>query len=83
MPFICRCCNYLHRLQVHIGQEFPGVPVVGTQFLLPRIKVKFPEWGTKIPLATWCGQKKKFTFDCLLSSVNLLLTVTGRDITAP
>lgn len=58
MPFICRCCNYLHRLQVHIGQEFPGVPVVGTQFLLPRIKVQFPDWGTKILLATWCGQKK-------------------------
>lgn len=52
-------CKYPHRLQVHTGQEFPGVPVVGIQFLLPKIKVQFPGWGTKILLATWCGQKKK------------------------
>ena len=39
-------------------REFPGGPVAGTK-CFHYCGPKFNPWRTKIPQATWCGQKKK------------------------
>ena len=39
-------------------RDFPGGPMVKTPYFSAQNKGLIPGQGTKIPHATWCGQKK-------------------------
>ena len=40
-------------------RDFPGGPVVRTSCFCCRGYGFYPDLGTKIPYATWCGKKKR------------------------
>ena len=45
-----------------VSWEFPGGPVVRTQYFHCCGLGSIPGWETKIPQATWCGKKNKINF---------------------
>ena len=57
--FVSRTRLYLICLYKENPQEFPGSPWVGLCASTVRNTSSIPGQGTKIPQATWCGQKKK------------------------
>ena len=50
---------YLICLYKENPQEFPGSPWLGLCASTARNTSSIPDQGTKIPKATWCGQKKR------------------------
>ena len=68
-------------------RDFPGGPMVKTPYFSAQNKGLIPGQGTKIPHATWCGQKKKthththtemgLLYPCLPEGSNITQLVDG------
>ena len=50
------------------SRDSPEDPVVKTLSFEGKGEGLIPGWGTKIPHALWCGQKKKNHFSAITSS---------------